>query len=192
MEQSMTYMISYDVAPFLQPERFHAADEIALNPAIVPDSPGIYGWWFDDTITDVPLQDSLLVHGRRLLYVGIAPNGAQRTTGKRTLRDRLKNHCRGRIAQSTLRLTLTSLVGRELGLVVRRRPSGKTELAPGGEQRLSQWMAEHLRVAWLVHPQPWDLEDALIKSGPRLPLNIMGSTDPFARELKARRVAMAS
>ena len=185
----MTYMISDETRPLLQPAQFHVADKIAISPSIVPASPGIYGWWFDEAISDVPSQESLLVDGRRLLYVGIAPNGARGTSGKRTLRDRLKNHCRGPIAQSTFRRTVVALVGEQLGLGVYRQPNGKLGLADDGESRLTEWMSTHLRVAWMVHPQPWELEEALITSGPRLPLNIMGSTDEFARILKERRAS---
>jgi hypothetical protein len=185
----MTYMISDEMRPLLQPAQFHVAREIALTPSIVPDAPGIYGWWFDDAISDVPSQDSLMVDGRRLLYVGIAPSGARGTSGKRTLRDRLKNHCRGPIAHSTFRRTVVALIGAQLGLAVYRQPNGKLGLADDGESRLTDWMSTHLRVAWMVQAQPWELEEALIKSGPRLPLNIMGSTDAFARILKERRAS---
>jgi hypothetical protein len=189
MEKNMTYMISDEVRPLLQPAQFHVAREIALTPRIVPDSPGIYGWWFDDAISDVPSQDSLLVGGRRLLYVGIAPSGARGTSGKRSLRDRLKNHCRGPIAHSTFRRTIVALIGAQLRLAVYRQPNGKLGLADDGESRLTEWMSTHLRVAWMVHAHPWKLEEALIKSGPRLPLNIMGSDDEFARILKERRAS---
>lgn len=186
----MTYMISDEMRPLLQPVQFHVASEIALTPSIVPDKPGIYGWWFDgEMISDVPSHESLLVDGRRLLYVGIAPNGARGTSGMRTLRDRLKNHCRGPIAQSTFRRTVVALVGEQVGLYVSRQPNGKLALADDGESRLTEWMSTHLRVAWMVHPQPWELEETLITSGPRLPLNIMGSTDGFARILKERRAS---
>jgi hypothetical protein len=183
----MTYDLGEISGPLLQPASFHSAAEIARDPKLVPDEPGIYGWWFDDAVSDVPLMDSLLVDGRRLLYVGIAPSGARGTTGKRTLRDRLKNHCRGPIAHSTLRRTLVSLIGSSLTLVVHRRPSGKPAMSIEDEHRLTGWMDEHLRVAWMTYPQPWELEAALIKSGPRLPLNISGSSDPFAVLLKQRR-----
>ncbi len=134
------------------------------------------------------MTDSLLMAGRWLLYVGIAPNGAKRTTGKRTLRDRLKNHCRGPIGSSTLRRTLASLLTPDLlDLSLGRTASGKHALSAQDEARLTQWMSTHLRVAWLVHPEPWQLEDALIKKGPRLPLNIAGSSDPFVETLKQRR-----
>jgi hypothetical protein len=187
METNMTYKINEIARPLLQPAEFHSASEIAVNPKIVPHEPGIYGWWFDEAVADVPRDESLSMDGRHLLYVGIAPNGARGTTGKRTLRDRLKNHCRGPIAHSTLRRTVVTLMGAQLELSVYRQPNGKFALPPDHEQRLTQWMAEHLRVAWMVYAHPWELEDALIRTGPRLPLNIMGSSDPFALELKARR-----
>lgn len=189
----MTISLSEAARPLLEPGAFHVAGEIAEDPSIVPKQPGIYGWWFDDALIDrLPMSESLLLAGRRLLYVGIAPNGARRTTGRRTLRDRLKNHCRGPIGSSTLRRTVASLVVPELlDLTVSRTLDGKPMLSSADEARLTDWMSEHLRVAWMVHPQPWELEEALIVEGPRLPLNIMGSRDPFVATLKQLRRGLA-
>ena len=66
-----------------------------------------------------------------------------------TLAKRLgNNHLRGRIHGSTFRLTLASIL---------LEPEGLTCAVPGhldrdSEQRLSEWMREHLEVA--VHPFP--------------------------------------
>jgi hypothetical protein len=186
----MTFSLSDVVRPLLEPEALHSPKDIARDPTVVPHEPGIYGWWFDEALPDIPREGSLLLGDRRLLYVGIAPSGARGTSGKRTLRDRLKNHCRGPVAHSTLRRTLLAL-GDDSRFAARTNHRGKLTLTSTEENDLTTWMAEHLRVAWMVHPQPWELEEALIKLGqPRLPLNIMGSTDTFARMLKARRATL--
>jgi hypothetical protein len=189
----ITHSLS-SAADLLAPVTFHTAAEIAADPKLVPDAPGVYGWWFDDTLLKVPTEDSIENSRRRLLYIGIAPSppSSSGAASKRTLRDRLKNHTRGPIAVSTLRRTLTSLLWRQLGLAVCRLPSGKLSLPREDERRLTEWMTAHARVAWMVHPRPWEIESALIVGGPRLPLNIRESSDPFRAELQALRRHLGS
>lgn len=180
-------------APLLAPEAFFRADALAADPRLVPSVPGIYGWWFGEALPGVPTDDSLTRDGLRLLYVGIAPSGPRGLESRkvRSLRDRLKNHTRGPIAQSTLRRTLTSLLRGQLGLTVTRRDDGKFAMPAGDESRLTAWMSEHARVAWMPHANPWEVEEALITTGPRLPLNIRGSADPFRLHLKRLRAGLA-
>lgn len=189
----ITYSLSF-ARDLIAPQFLYPPADIAANPKLVPNAPGIYGWWFDDALVGVPNGESLQFDGRRLLYVGIAPSAPARSgvSSKRTLRDRLKNHTRGPIATSTLRRTLTSLVGRELGLSVTRSMNGKLTLSRENEQSLTEWMTFHARVAWMVHTSPWEIESALIKSGPRLPLNIKESSDPYRHELKALRKGLTA
>jgi len=185
---AITYSLSL-ARDLVAPPGLYRAVDIAADPKLVPDAPGIYGWWFDDTLIGVPMGESLELDGRRLLYVGIAPSAPAKSglSSKRTLRDRLKNHTRGPIATSTLRRTLTSLVGSSLGLSVTRSSNGKLALSRENEQSLTEWMTLHARVAWMVNSRPWEIESALIKSGPRLPLNIKESSDPYRLELRALR-----
>ena len=44
-----------------------------------------------------------------------------------------------------------------------------------GEQALSAWMAENAYVSWVIHNEPWELEDELI-AALDLPLNLRGNT----------------
>lgn len=74
-----------------------------------------------------------------------------------------------------------------LQLHIARTAAGKLALPKDQEVRLSEWMAQHARVAWMIHQQPWLVEHALITAGPRLPLNIRDSSDPFRVELKSLR-----
>jgi hypothetical protein len=178
------------LSELLAPRAFAMASEIAADPRLVPAVAGIYGWWFEDgALPIVPKQDSLHLDGRRLLYVGIAPSAPSSNgrISKRTLRDRLKNHTRGPVAQSTLRRTLVALLSETLELSPVLLPSGKLSMSRAEEAALTQWMSDHARVAWMLHPAPWILEHALISGGPRPPLNIRDSLDPFRLELKLLR-----
>jgi hypothetical protein len=183
----MTYNLSEVARPLLDPEVVHRVSDIIDDPTIVPKLGGLYGWWFDDALPSVPRLETLRRDGRCLLYVGIAPNGAKGTTGKRTLRDRLKNHCRGPVASSTVRLTLLTIIGEELSISCWRSPKGKVIISKGDEKRLTEWMNAHMRVAWMPHPTPWLVETELLHSGLRLPLNISGSNGEFVTSLKSSR-----
>jgi hypothetical protein len=136
----------------------------------------------------VPIDDAAVHDGRRLLYVGIAPRkpSAAGSISGRTLRHRLLTHCRGPIASSTLRRTLAVLLKGELDLRITTTDAGKLKMSPDHEGRLTQWMEENTRVAWRVSAAPWELEDHLIRTA-RLPLNIRGSTGPFAKVLSDMR-----
>lgn len=61
---------------------------------------------------------------------------------------------------------------------------------PDGEERLTDWMNTHARMAWVENETPWDLEDEMLAHAV-LPLNIMGRADPFSMELKAKPSAMS-
>jgi len=186
MLETMTHSLYDEAKPLLEPASFTDPAEIAASPSIVPAEPGIYGWWFDAALPEVPREGCLVRDGRHLLYVGIAPNGTSEIS-TRNLRKRLGDHCRGVIARSTVRRTLACLLERDLALSISRTATGKVAMPNSDEQRLSDWMGAHMRVAWMVHPSPWTLEDELIRSGPALPLNIMGSSHPFSAALMTRR-----
>lgn len=177
------------IETLLRPTEFWEPALVATEPGTVPKVPGIYAWWFDEgTLPTVPTEGCLLQDGRNLLYVGIAPNGATRTSGLRTLRDRLKDHCCGTIGRSTLRRTLTALLVAEQGWKVSRNTMGRQVMSDEHEAGLNRWMAAHARVVWLPHLTPWLIEDDLVHAGePRLPLNIAGSPDPYRQELSMRR-----
>jgi hypothetical protein len=91
---------------------------------------------------------------------------------------------------STLRLTLGCLLSNELGLGLRRIGSGACLTFCEGEQRLSEWLAENAFVTWEVSPEPWLIEDKLIRHV-TLPLNLdQNDRHPFHPALTAtRRVA---
>jgi hypothetical protein len=166
----MTHSLTAAAEALLHPKRLYSVAELSEGPTLIPQ------------------EDTAIHEGRRLLYVGIAPRkpSAGGSVSGRTLRHRLLTHCRGPIASSTLRPTLAVLLKGELDLRITTTDAGKLKMTTADEGRLTQWMAEHARVAWQVSTAPWELEDHLIRTA-RLPLNIRGSTGPFAKVLSAMR-----
>lgn len=158
--------------------------QLQLDPRLIPESPGIYGWWFRSFPPDVPEEETLQSGLGHLLYIGIAPNGPK---SSRTLRDRLRNHIRGPIGSSTLRRTLASLLAASLDLKFTQTATNRPSMSVEDESRLTEWMSREAMVAWLVCGRPWEIERQILASGPRLPLNIQGSLDPFSRTLSAWR-----
>jgi hypothetical protein len=155
---------------------------------VVPAKGGIYGWWFEQELPAVNADDTVVWNGLRLLYVGIAPGRPPKPDRRaRTLRDRLRNHVFGPVGSSTLRRSLACLLATDLSLCISRTRAGKMCLQADGESILSGWLDRYARVGWMVNERPWDLEQQLLASGPRLPLNIRGSQDPLLAHLKALR-----
>ena len=174
--------------PLLEPGKLWCADELFGDPELPPPHSGVYAWYFDRAPRgEVPLADCHAVGGWTLLYVGISP---ARANSKQNLRKRLRQHFRGNARGSTLRKTLGCLLQEELLLEYRRISTASARFTSEGEARLSQWMADHARVAWATTPEPWIVEDQLIQRM-SLPLNMKGNeTHPFYRRLAAMRKAM--
>ncbi|MFI7466857.1 GIY-YIG nuclease family protein [Nonomuraea sp. NPDC049646] len=150
-----------DTAGLLNPAKLWEAAEVLTRPSPVPGAAGIYGWYFTQ-----PPHPSLPAD--RLLYVGIAPRRMATRASRQNLRSRVRYHFRGNAEGSTLRLSLGCLLGLEL----RRVGSGKRlTFGQAGEKELTDWMAEHARVCWVRHEEPWTGESALIAQLD-LPLNL--------------------
>lgn len=176
----------------LHPERLYTPAEILSLPCPVPRAPGVYAWYMTQVPPGVPMMDCHRCQGLPLLYVGIAPRrppSGEAPPSKSTLRDRLRQHLRGNAAESTLRLSLGSLLTGDLGLVLQRSGKSGRLTFGAGEQRLSSWMAEYTRITWIVADAPWILEERLIDQL-SLPLNLQGNdAHPFADTLHAARRA---
>jgi hypothetical protein len=187
----MTHSLSTMSEALLHPGRLYGVDELSGAPTMIPQEGGVYAWWFSKAPLGVPIDDTANHEGRRLLYVGIAPRkpSAAGSVSSRTLRHRLLTHCRGPIASSTLRRTLAVLLALDLRLSITRALSLKLKMPPEHETRLTEWMNENAQVVWSTCAAPWEVEDHLIQ-GTRLPLNIRGSSDPFAKELSKLRSAV--
>lgn len=192
MTHSVNQNVEAALASFRTAGRWFSPKEINENQGPVPRYAGLYGWWFRAPPPKVDMDGTIQRDGFSLLYVGIAPQrpAANGRTSKRTLHQRLRNHCRGPIATSTFRRSLAFLLAEDLGFQIIKGADGKVRIGREAEARLTDWIDQNARVSWVIHPEPWLLEDALISNGPRLPLNIRGSIDPFSRELRRIR-AMA-
>lgn len=169
---------------------WYTRDQVLAAPSPVPAVPGVYGWWFRRLPTAMDVSRCLTRDGCTLLYTGISPkrpptNGS--APSRQTLRDRLRTHYAGNAEGSTLRKTLGVLLANELGIQLRVVGSGKRMTFVAGEQRLSEWMAAHALVSWVEDPQPWVLENSLIRALD-VPLNLQGNShNRFHPQLSGQR-----
>jgi hypothetical protein len=183
----------------LRPDRLFGASDITIRPCPVPASPGVYAFYFSEPPPGIDTSGCHRVDQHALLYVGIAPkppplNG--RAPSKSHLRQRLRTHYFGNAAGSTLRRTLGCLLSEQLGIKLRRVGStGRYTFTNPGEQLLDDWMGQHAFVTWVETTAPWELEEHMLSSGLRLPLNV--DRNPLleavalvrAVRLKARQLA---
>jgi hypothetical protein len=168
---------------FEVPSTFFTVTDVIRTPSAAPDEGGVYAWWFDE-LPNVPTEGAREQDGFRLAYVGIA---SARPGSRRTLRRRLRNHCNGPIATSTLRRSLAAVLIHTLDLHPSVAPNNKVKIPDDEEARLSDWLSKHGRVAWTVNSEPWVYEAELLKNGPQLALNIAGNCHEFTSKLRALR-----
>ena len=136
--------------------------------------PGLYSWWADDAARE-QLGSTLSGDLPSLIYAGQAgattsQQGIERAA---TLGSRIGgNHLRGNIGSSTFRKTLASLLLRPLQL----RLGAPGRLDPASNDRLTEWMGDHLSIATVPWPDRstlMDLEEAALHELDP-PLNLMG------------------
>jgi hypothetical protein len=177
------------VDSLLQPELLLTRDEANSRFTGLPKAPGIYAWYFDEAPPKVPTDGVHRLNGMFLLYAGISPKKPRQSDGKTsggTLRSRIRSHYKGNASQSTLRLTLGSLLNEVLDIRLQQTGSGRLNFGEG-EIRLSAWMSEHSRVCWVEHDEPWLVESAFIASVPlRLNLDQNKNSDFHAHLTQAR------
>jgi hypothetical protein len=187
------------LAELVAPRRLWARAQVLQRPCPVPARPGVYGWYFKQLPYPIDTSRCTTHDGLPLLYVGIAPKAPPRNgrpPSQQTLRSRIRYHCRGNAAGSTLRLTLGCLPAKPLGLQLRRVGSGNRLTFADGEQRLSEGMADNALVTWVQTDQPWLLEGQMIALL-RVPLNLDENRQhPFHQQLahiraQARALARA-
>ena len=166
--------------------RLYSPAEILARPCPIPARPGVYGWFFREIPPGINAAGTCERDGSRLLYVGISPrrpaaNGRPPST--QTLRTRIRYHCRGNAAGSTLRLTVGCLLAERLGIELRRVGSGNREtFTATGETILSDWIARNMRVSFIEDNEPWVAEPAIIGSLD-LPLNIEHNSHNSQRQV---------
>ena len=177
-------MHAQEIAAWLQSP---AADLWRLSDALargsdLPRRPGLYAWYFRGLPNAVPTAGCAQVAGWTLAYAGIAPS---RATSRQTLRHRIRTHARGNAAASTLRLTLGAL----LELPAQRAASGRVTFGDA-EAKLTAWLDEHARIAWVEAEQPWVHEAEVIRAL-ALPLNLEHNAEhAFSGPLTAMRRAV--
>ncbi|KPN63427.1 hypothetical protein SAMN04488527_11777 [Aliiroseovarius crassostreae] len=156
-------------------------------------SHGVYGWWFDHGLPLVPRDGCIERDGKHLLYIGIAPpkDRPVRRGAPTPVKSRLwRNHLRGTVRTSTLRLSLAALLEQELELAFWRDKRNRVRMDRHQEDKLSDWIAEHAAISVIQHDEPWTLEETLIRNGPPLPLNLSMSGHPFKSTLSDLRRAL--
>jgi hypothetical protein len=170
-------------ARLFRPDRLWTPDE-ALQAERAPNAPGLYAWFFREVPAAVPVGGCVHQDGNTLLYVGIAPS---RAGSRSTLRKRLRGHLRGNASGSTLRLSVGCLLSEQLGLELRRTGRSERLTFGQGEEKLTTWLLENARLAWVEVAAPWKYEESLIHSA-SLPLNLdRNAKHPFYPELQSLR-----
>ena len=161
--------------PITPPGRLFSRAEVLQCPSPVPRSNGLYAWYFREVPAVVPTDGCLTVNSCFLLYLGIAPDKANKPNSRASLLSRIRYHYRGNAEGSTLRRTLGVLLEEQSGFPLRRVGSGKrVTLTHAGEQWLDDWMEKNAFVAWMMHPEPWTIEHELLREL-SCPLNIDGN-----------------
>jgi hypothetical protein len=159
----------------------------------VPAGPGLYAIhaggaaWRELGLGEPPDE--------RPLYVG----KAERSLASR---DVATHFTSGRTGSSTLRRTLAALLRERLALrALPRRQSDPTAadttnftLEPAGDDRLSAWMRDRLRLATCPAPAGTDLTliEARVLAELLPPLNLKGTRTPWREAILAPRAALAA
>lgn len=156
-------------------------------PQMIPDVGGLYALILDHPEELDPALDraglkleSVFLSGRHVLYIGATAD---------SLRRRLKHHLSDDTCMSTFRMSLAAVMMETLSLEVRTVSGQKYfGLQPASEQILSDWIAQHVSVAFRVHARARDLEQRLIaRSQPPLNIAGRGATEGARRMTNLRR-----
>src|SRR5947208_12003045 len=101
------------LAPLWQPTDLMRPNEVLQHRSSLR-FPGMYAWYCDCPIPEVPGGMCHEWTGKSLMYVGIAPKGPHKRDGRtstRTVADRLSYEIGGYAQQSPVRLKLGCLLG---------------------------------------------------------------------------------
>ena len=162
----------------ISPEKVYSRSDILVRKNCpVPKEEGLYGWYFRNLPSIIPMKGCLKFNDLTLLYVGISPKAPPKngkTPSRENLYKRIRYHMRGNAEGSTLRLTLGCLLKDNLEIELRRVGSGKRMTFTDGEAKLSEWMEDNAFVVWANNPEAWILEEELITKL-SLPLNLKGN-----------------
>ena len=169
----------------ISPHKLFSRSSVLDKQCPVPESRGLYAWYFKGIPLFVPTDGCIKKDNLNLLYVGISPKNKNST---QDLRKRIKTHFNGNAEGSTLRLTLGVLLENKSGFPLRRVGSGKRlTFTHIGEQWLDNWMEQNAFVCWEEHQKPWQVEESIFQSV-SLPLNIRDNThNLFSHDLSKLR-----
>ncbi len=189
----LTHSLSDEARSILSPDALLLPDHVLDFIDRHAVTHGVYGWWFDNRLPLVPRDGCIEHDAKHLIYIGIAPpkDRPVRRGGPSPVKSRLwRNHLRGTVRTSTLRLSLAALLEQELSLAFWRDRRNRVRMDRHHEDKLSDWIAKHAAISVMQHDEPWSLEEALVRNGPSLPLNLSMSGHPFRSTLSDLRRAM--
>lgn len=185
----LTHSLFDEAAALLSSEAIMPPDQLLAFIDQRAITHGVYGWWFDQNLPQVP-RDSCLEHdGKHLLYIGIAPpkDGPKSRSARTPMQRRLwRNHLRGTVRVSTVRLSLAALLKQALDLTFWRDSRNRVHMDRHQEDKLSDWIDRHAAISVVQHLEPWEL----IRGGPPLPLNLSMSNHSFRSTLSDMRRAL--
>lgn len=150
-----------------------------------PSEPGVYALFLANKV----MLPGLSVPPNGLIYVGLSGGLAKR---------QFDTHFSSKqTGFSAIRRSLGALLKEQLRLIARPRGRGKApqdlscyRFEPDGEERLTEWMREHIHVA--VHPShDYQAIEGELISLTRPSLNLKGFANPDAREIKRLRKVCA-
>lgn len=151
---------------------------------------GMYAWWADATAArdlsggiGAKVKTGCIYAGQCGATAWPAGRASRHTLQSRLMNDQLS----GPVSRSTFRLTLAAALKKPLRL----KKAGPSELTPASEERLSQWMREHLSLAvyqCVNRDELNDLETRVLAEGdPALNLFSMPISEVRVRISKLRK-----
>lgn len=130
--------------------RLRSREDVRRKGSAPPKNPGVDLWWFDSALG---AADGTLACGKwRLLYIGATNN----------LERRISQHFERTARQSTLRLSVGSLLQGTLRLQILPLPGNRQSFGDT-EEILSEWFGEHARVAWIESSERHSLKSSLLR-----------------------------
>ncbi|MFQ5661460.1 MAG: GIY-YIG nuclease family protein, partial [Gammaproteobacteria bacterium] len=124
----------------INPDRLYRMEDVITSLCPIPETAGVYVWYFRDIPKPLPKLDFNTFDGCSLLYVGICPRSNKSSTNRNIRRRILEHYGKTTAEGSTLRFTLGVLLGLPLFLKGASKHGSKT-FSKKGEQDLSDWMS---------------------------------------------------
>ena len=81
--------------PITPPASLFSRSEVLQRPSPVPAANGLYAWYFREVPSIIPTEGCLKIGDCLLLYLGIAPDKANKPNSRASLLSRVRQHYRG-------------------------------------------------------------------------------------------------